>query len=59
LTPYVPNGITGYDDDDAFLNIRMRSTSDLKVSWSEGGELEGVKKFGEDADRQKYLLVWI
>jgi hypothetical protein len=37
----------------------MCSTNDLKVSWSEGEELGGVKKFGEDADRQKYLLVWI
>jgi len=25
----------------------MCSTNDLKVSWSEGEELEGVKKFGE------------
>jgi hypothetical protein len=37
----------------------MCSTNDLQVSRSEGEELEGVKKFGEDADRQKYLLVWI
>jgi len=37
----------------------MCSTNDLKLSWSEGEKLERVKKFGEDADRQKYLLVWI
>jgi hypothetical protein len=29
------------------------------VSWSKGEELKGVKEFGEDADKQKYLLVWI
>jgi len=28
----------------------MCSTNDLKVSWSEGEELERVQKFGEDAD---------
>jgi hypothetical protein len=29
------------------------------VSWSEAEKLEGVRKFGEDADRQKYLIMWM
>jgi hypothetical protein len=31
----------------------MCSANDLKLSWSKGEELEGVRKFGEDSERQK------
>jgi hypothetical protein len=37
----------------------MVTTNDMQVSWSKGEELEVVKKFGEDVERQKYLIVWV